>query len=381
MTSRPGRLVVAVAGDPGGARAVAPVISELRERGGCEVIALAYNQAVGVWNAHGIAAINLGGEPTQGTIRARLSSPRASLLLCGTSANGIDWEREFIDGARGLGIPSLAVLDFWSNYRRRFTDADGRNPRWPDRIAVMDGRARQEMVWEGFAAERLAVTGQPAFDELGALRESFTPERRAEIRRRLDPGMEATVALFVSQPLAALYGTDPERPGHPGFTETETLAGLTAALAELADEAGRDVTLVVRPHPREATPALPPGTGGRLRVVIVPEFDARELAMSADLVTGMNSVLLLEACHLGCVTLSLQPGLRGADCLPSNAQGLSRPVYAWPQLKGELAALLWDWAAREEIQRRLAREPLPANATHRVARLALEMIQNSVTTQ
>jgi hypothetical protein len=49
--------------------------------------------------------------------------------------------------------------------------------------------------------------------------------------------------------------------------------------------------------------------------------------LSSDLVIGMTTVLLVEACYLHCIVLSLQPELKQKDSLPTNAIGVSQGVY------------------------------------------------------
>ena len=89
-----------------------------------------------------------------------LDNPKASLLLTGTSYNSVDLEKKFIASARERGVPSLAVLDFWSNFALRFSRGDGGLENIPDRIAVMDEWAREEMIAAGFDATRLVVTAR-----------------------------------------------------------------------------------------------------------------------------------------------------------------------------------------------------------------------------
>ena len=98
------------------------------------------------------------------------------------------------------------------------------------------------------------------------------------------------------------------------------------------------------------------------------------LIQSAELVTGMTTVLLVEACYLGCLTVSLQPGLILPDPLPTNRLGISRPVYVEEQMKPVLEGMLLDEATRTEARKRLANFRPSGNASLKVAELAYEMI-------
>src|SRR5262245_41082490 len=108
-------IIVATAGDPGGAAALAPVL-ELLCREGRQVRALAYRQAVAQWRDGGLDVEQLAETTNLEMARQRLSDLRADSLFTATSDNGINLEKPFIAAAQSLGIPSLAVLDHWMNY-------------------------------------------------------------------------------------------------------------------------------------------------------------------------------------------------------------------------------------------------------------------------
>ena len=265
-------------------------------------------------------------------------------MLLGISVNGVDLEKRFVAAASRLGVPTLAVLDFWSVYRERFADATGRLAYLPDRVAVMDRPARDGVVAAGVPAERVTVTGQPAFDELFAYRAGVTESRRAACRDRWGCGAGERVVVFFSQPLANL--TPPGHPRYPGYTEHEAV-GLVADACDRAEtEAGTPVVLVLRPHPRESADELVRSASRAGRVVLDEEGDRRAAALAADLVCGMTTVVLVEACLLGCVTLSVQPGLCLPDALTTNLTGATRSVYKTAGVAPFVRDLLFDPATR-----------------------------------
>ncbi|HYR11424.1 MAG TPA: hypothetical protein VEQ60_26820 [Longimicrobium sp.] len=327
-----------------------PVLLALRNSGRYDLRVAAYRHALAAWSAAGLDPEPLD-EGMDDAGAARLLAG-ADLLLCATSHNGVDLEKRLIAAARGVGIPSLAVLDFWSSYALRFADADGRRAFVPDRVAVPDETARTGMLEAGFDPARLVVTGQPAFDALAAVRAGFTPERREEVRAALGVRPGERMVLFLSQPLRAVFGAEEGSPHFPGYTEDGVLARLAAALEAAARRRGERVALVVRPHPREdpASFVLPPP--GAVRTLVSAEGDGREAALAAELVAGMHTVLLVEASLLGCVVLSLQPGLRGADPLPTNRDGRSLAVYDADAIPAAVERALWDEAARAEVRAR-----------------------------
>jgi len=362
--------LVAVCGDRGGAHAVAPVIQALNADGRVAVRALAYGAACAVWADGQLAFTSLDSTTTD----VRLE-PKTALLMTGTSSpNPLEYEKAFIAAARTQGVPSLAVLDFWSNYAQRFGDAQGRLVYVPDRVAVMDQWARDELIACGMDRERIVVTGQPAFDDLGVTRTRFTPARRQALRARWNIGENEWMVLFASQPLSVLFGSDASNPLYPGFDERQVLHTLVAALDNIARRTRHKITLTILPHPREQGETLQI-EGRVIRTVVARDSQPRELAMAADLVVGMTSTLLVEACYLGCVTCSLQPGLRWPDTFPTNRWGVSRAVYCQADVQPAVEQLLLDESSRVVLQSRLAMLTLDTGATRRVTQLIYQMLE------
>jgi UDP-N-acetylglucosamine 2-epimerase len=297
---------------------------------------------------------------------AELRAAQPSVCLTATSFNGINLEKWFIAAARHLRIPSLTVLDFWSNYRCRFADDRGALAFVPDTIAVMDEQARSEMIQLGFDPSRLCVTGQPAFDRLNALRQGDTSEARSSVRTRLGIQPEDRMVLFVSQPsLAHLFGA-----GDNGeYRARSILALLTAALDRISRRHDKPMVLVVRPHPREQMQLLGLPTVQGMRVLADSEGDRAAVALAADLIVGMTSVLLVEACLLSKVVVSLQPGLDGPDVLPSNRWGMSQAVYREEEIEPVVERMLLNPAARAEAEAKLAEWHHEGGAAERVVRL------------
>lgn len=365
--------IIAVCGDPGGANAVAPVIEALQAEGLVSVRALAYRQAQSLWTKRGLVFEMLAERSTRAMAMELLGQPGTALLLTGTSVNLIDLEKQFIAAANHIDVPSLAVLDFWTNYAWRFSDTDGRLVYVPDRIAVMDQRARDEMVADGFEPERLTITGQPAFDDLAVWHARFTLDRRWTFRESLGIGSQEQFVMFASQPLSFLYGTDPANPLYPGYDEHTVLRALISALDQIAEQSQQKIVLVIRPHPRESVEEFANLQGRAIRIIVSTEDESRDLVMAADLVIGMNTVLLVEACYLGCVTLSLQPGLRLPDVLPTNSWGMSRAVYHNEEIQPAIEQMLLDPNIRRATQVHLSTLQLDNGATQRVVKLIYQM--------
>jgi hypothetical protein len=358
--------LVSVCGDPGGANAVAAVLKVLETDGRLDLAPYAYNEGVEVLNRQGIRSRPLPAAIDAAWTLRRLEEDRPALVFTGTSHNGRDCEKLFISTARGLGIRSLAVLDFWSNYAVRFSDDRGALTALPDSIAAMDQRAKSEMIAAGIPGDIILVTGQPAFDALPGIREAFSAARKSEIRRSLGLAEGDRFVLFASQPLKRFY-PDVQAPSHPGYDEHLVLSEVIRALESIAAEESLKIFLLVRPHPRENVVDFNGYASREIRLKVSAEGNGRELAMSSDLVVGMNSVFLMEACYLDNVVLSLQPGLRVTDALPTNGWGASRGITSRDGIGPALRELLLDETARRKAVSRCALLELEGKAARRIA--------------
>lgn len=364
--------LVAVCGDPGGASALAPVLELMAREGRVTVDAFAYRQACYIWQKRGLRFEALDENLPQEEIDSLLRIPATRLLLTGTSVNGVDLEKSFIESARRRKLPSLALLDYWSNYGARFSVGEGKQACLPDRIAVMDEWARDEMLAEGFDAARLVVTGQPAFDALLG-KSRVNDVERQRVRDGLNIAHDDLVVLFASQPLAEVNELSRGDPQWLGYDERTVLTGLLRALDAISQAHARQIVLLILPHPRESR-AIFAGVGSAsVRVLVAEQGNALDVAQAADVVTGMNSVLLMESCYSGFLTVSLQPGLRQADSLPASRLGVCPAVYREADMLPVLDRMLFDSVARAECRARLAGFAPDGMAARRVADLAYRM--------
>ena len=178
---------------------------------------------------------------------------------------------------------------------------------------------------------------------------------------------------FVSQPWSELYPEGAAHPLSPGYSEVAVLEMLLCTLKTVAERHRQHLAIVVRPHPRETAKPLPELSSPWVSVRLAAKGSAHELVMASDLVVGMTSILLVEACYLGCLTVSLQPGLRKEDVLPTNATGLSRAVYCKEELLECVESLLLDTKVQARMRSVLAAQPSLGGAAQRVAQLAYRL--------
>lgn len=251
----------------------------------------------------------------------------SELLLSGTSEDAIG------DGAvwawaRQAAVPSIGYVESWVNYWQRFSSSGEVKHRFdctPDIIAAVDETAARSIAQAGFAASRIVVVGNPAFDELTLLdTESVAATRRALL------GPERTrLVVFVSQPLSTICDASFSSGGERlGFSEQDAWTWLVHGITA-AGGLRNQVHVAVRPHPRESStdverwvlPALQKGLS-----VQVSSMDRLCMVAAADVVVGMNSILLYEALLLGTPVISLQPHRREPCELTDDRAGIEVAV-------------------------------------------------------
>lgn len=356
--------IVAVGGDPGGAAALASVLVALQAGPNTSLRVLAYRQAVDVWARRGIRLERLP-DAEHVNPAAWLLDQWPDLLLTSTSVNDVNHEAAFIRWTEREQIPSIAVLDFWLNYAERFTTFDRDAQVLPSAIAVMDERARREMVALGFPPERIVVTGQPALEPIPAFRAGWTEAQRDETRRTFAADATGKVVVFLSQPLSTEMAAMLD--SHTQIDERAVLAAVALALDEIASLDDLDMTLVVRPHPRERLVLADLPRTRRVRMALSPNGDPWAAALAADLVIGMTTALLVEASLLGCVVLAVQPGEDTINPLPP-ALGGATTVNELGAVPEAVRKSLLDETYRARL-RAASVEDVSAGATARVLAL------------
>ena len=143
-------------------------------------------------------------------------------------------ENEIRKWARESQIPSIAVLDQWHNYARRFTDTSG-NLHLPDVLAVPDKLAKEEATEDGIPSEIIEITGQPYLENIAS------KKLGTNIRQKYDISNESKLIIFASECVRRIFGDV------RGFDECSILKALVEVLLEINDS---DIVLGIKLHPR-----------------------------------------------------------------------------------------------------------------------------------
>lgn len=332
-------LIVVFAGDPGGAKSLIPVIKELLKLE-VKLEIIGYYHAVKIWRDCFFDVLEVDCAKSLIKKLSSFQNSRPACLLLGTSVNDLNLECDAIKWAENNSVPSLSVLDYWSNYRSRFM-SEQEVFCLPTAIAVMDDLAKQKMLQEGFPHGVLHVSGMLS---LNNIRQYFLDQNeRLLLRNFLSASTDSAlkydyVFVFVSQPISSFYAQKSLKTAAPPFDEVLVLNDFIAALDQFVRPKKLKAKILVRLHPRESH--LPKFQPTEFVDVFLAnnscdgaELSAYDYVQAADVVLGMNSMLLLESCYLGATVVSYQPFLtKNLDVLPSNLNGLSVAVYNFEQL-------------------------------------------------
>lgn len=168
-----------ICGDAGGTNALIPVLNLLSKDHNFHLMIFAYREGRKILHKRGINFTELSETITLKDTLEILGNCQAEFLFSDTSLNSlaqtsVELEKLFTLAARKLGIPSLSLLDYWSNYSIRFSDNKKNLIYLPDKIAIMDRQAYDDMIAENFPPELIIITGQPAFIELSEWKNKFS---------------------------------------------------------------------------------------------------------------------------------------------------------------------------------------------------------------
>jgi hypothetical protein len=351
MSSR-GRTILVTARQAGSAMALAPVVHALTARGDAVLVSAASSAAEAAFAASGVASpLALPAGPQVPELTEELRSRAVSGVLTGTSFEP-RLDGRFWSAADRAGIPAVAVLDHWCNYAERFSDR-ARFDCLPAVLAVMDDGAASRLSALGFPSERLHVTGHPQLSSI----QCVAPRERAAARRKLGVEDGRAVITFASEVI---------RGGLDSSTAWGALDVVRSAVALVAP----DALVVFRPHPRETRL---PSIVGQPETIVNRSGAPRDAIAASDVVTGVTSILLLEAALAGIATLSVRPGGGPDEYLEAHADLIVSLTEA-SALPGALEAAL-NRAPGSQSPAAAGRGAPEIDAVHRVVALRDEKIE------
>jgi hypothetical protein len=233
-------------------------------------------------------------------------------------------EKQAIDWARAKGIPSLTIVDHGSNLWGRFTKTGKCDlSSLPDMILAPDEESKANMVNIGFPPKHIIVTGNPNFD-------GIKPAPRGHV------GAERRVILCIMQ---------------PEYSDGEYRSDVSwfPIITGLAEEFGKKVMMIVRPHPKEGPDGYRPLE--RMGIDVDDRSAISDLIIKSDIVIGKNSTSLIEAVFRGKVVISMDLGKNRFERLPTDRMGLSDLASS----ENELKKLIGKACSESQLTKKLKR--------------------------
>ena len=287
-----------------------------------------------------------------------------NLILTGFS-EGVMLEKYFIDCAKSRNIGSFTILGGYTNYLKVVSDPGIKTPfkYMPDFICIMDNFVLEEMLKLNFDRNKLILTGNPYFDNLISLKNSFNENDMINIRRELDLDNEGYLITFFSQAIKKVIDNNTDNRSR-GYNEIDVLSMLESSLYELDIN---NLNLLIKLHPKEDLESTGSAFSGKLsKVVFDKGYDPRKIMIVSDLVSGMFSTSLIESVYLDKDVISIQPNIKVPDTLLMNKLGLIVPVYSQENLKQTLEKVIRDYSFKKELKQKRSQLKLDGKATERV---------------
>lgn len=294
--------IIFLAHDPGGYDVVFPVVENFQRVG----IAAEFYCIGPAANLNPLYKIT--SEELLQIIQYQLECGKITGLVTGTSWGSII-ELQAIAACKQAGVPTVAILDYWSNYQTRFVCLTGETI-YPDYYIVMDELARNEAILASVPQAIIKVLGHPGLDKYIASQVSVRCSNK-QIKK----------VLFLSQPLSALYGEN------LGYTEQQALADCANVLAR------HNCLLHVKFHPKDED------SFQQRYAEMAVSGNLLDIMPSYDLIIGMSTMGLLHAVLMGIPAISYQPNLREPDMCITNKLGLTECADSLQELELQLALM------------------------------------------
>ncbi len=286
--------------DAGAANALSRLVGPWRSEGMC-VHAITMQYASGVFAKAAIRPDRVyDADMTNDEVCEVLDHIQPDAVLLGSSLDS-QGERLLVAEAWKRGIRTAGLVDWWSNFGRRFSTPGTLDLRFlPDIVAVPDDDAREGCIAEGIPAVSIRITGNPYWEDLIGIPRSHRELTRNKVRACLNVSPETRLILIVSGNIRNLELD-------LGYDEGD----LFGAIASLPRGNGicRPVCWAVKPHPRETLADLRDlmAASGLREPLILTDTEPLDAICAADGVFGMCSSLLFEAALLGKNVASFQP--------------------------------------------------------------------------
>lgn len=331
----------------GGFNAIAPVIKKLSKQNVDFKVILA-SESCEAAKRDDIDFLD-GTDRSQKNLENILDSFGPDIAVLGTS-HGLSLEKKVISWTKRRGIISVAMLDFWCDYRMRFSTPGTDDLAYlPDYICVIDENMEKQMISSGFDKSRLRITGNPFFDTLKGL------------KSEQDDGY----ILFIAPYFSELGNKANKSAGSPIFDGAKIFTDYVNILEKIKDTS--PILIRMHPHCKKKDGLVAVISRSKLKISIAETGEnILDLVGRAKLIIGIHSMVLFQAAMMGKKVLSYQPGIsEKEDPLPSNQLGISRVAYSYDQLEKQIIEALNQPAVLKNIEH-IRQKYINNNSTQKV---------------
>lgn len=235
-------------------------------------------------------------------------------------------EEAALTAASELGIPSVCMVDLFSPVGDPFLD----RTQFADALTTISELGKRNLIAGGVPAERIHITGSPAFDGLSDL---LRAKEAAQDRSTLGwQGLK--VILWAGNMEALLPETGPE--SNPAWFPLQVERILRDYVRTHADTA-----LVIRYHPNQVQHFEPGPPEPRVLWSVPLERHPHRDILLADLVVVNGSTMGLEAAVAGKSVLAMDNS-PGRHIFPLSEFGVARGVAGFADLAGAVDAALHE---------------------------------------
>lgn len=333
--------------DPGGANTVAPLYKKLIEKGYC-VKLYGKDAALNKYNEYGLKGIDIISRLSgisQDEIHKFLLKEAPNFLITGTSADDFT-EKYLWKCAQELKIPSFAILDQWINYGLRFSEFGVSELKeyekkkehiyLPSKILVMDNYAKEQMIKEGIAEDKILVSGHPYFEYLINKKETITDKEIKNFRESIGVDEDDYIITYASEPISKTYNESDNSEHYWGYSERTIFKEFISVLNEVAQKTNKKTKLIIRLHPKENENNyndLIDNINNNILILIDRKLDGFKLICASNLICGMSSMFLIEGAVLKKTIISIQIGLNRDNPFVLDKIGIVKSVLDRKELE------------------------------------------------
>ena len=264
-------------------------------------------------------------------------------------------EQAALAAAAELGIPGVCMVDLFSPVGDPFLD----RTQFADALTTLSELGKRNLVAGGVPADRIHITGSPAFDSLAdPLRTSEATQDREALGWQ---GLK--VILWAGNMEAPVPQLGPQPESDPAWFPLQVEAILRAYV-----RAHPGTALVIRYHPNQVHRFEPGPPEPRVLWSVPQQRHPHRDILLADLVVVNGSTMGLEAAVAGKSVLAMDNS-PGRPVFPLSEFGVARGVAGFAELAGAVNAALHEPFSSEFAQLKGAAAGRVADVIDLVARV------------